>query len=407
MADISSRLYFDNNATTPISRDALEAMVSACKKDWGNPSAGYREGARAKKTLEWSRAVFAKYMDVDPETIIFTSCGTESNNIALRGVIRAAGRGVDTIVTSAVEHSSIRKTADVCGCNHVMVPVDRKGYVDETAFRRILMSNSRRVALVSIILGQNEVGTIQRIPALVRIVREVLGPDVPFHTDATQMMGKYFIHPEKLGVDLMTGSAHKFHGPRGVGILYARKGAMDPSLSTMTGGGQERGCRAGTENVPAIYGAAVAFKDALGDVSRWERRAARVKALRDTMLAALVRNVPGLVINGDPQRGMYNTLNVSFPDGHGHAIVDHADESGLAVGSGSACSKGKPSETLMAMFGDSEGGQRVAHGAIRISLSHTTTASQCEMATEILLRAWRSTNEVVRQKMREMEAKQQ
>ena len=398
----SRRVYLDNNATTPILKDALRGMADAYRNRWGNPGGPYAEGSAAKKALEWARAVFAKHMDVDPESIIFTSCGTESNNIVLRSVMgTCAGTRRDIIVTSSVEHSSIRNTADLCGFKHIQVPVDRKGYVDAEAFARILRSNASHIGLVSIIMAQNEVGTIQRISGLVRIAREILGPNVPFHTDATQMLGKYYIHPRKLGVDLLTGSAHKFHGPRGVGILYAREGALRPAASIMTGGGQERGCRSGTENVPAIYAAAIAFDYMLGSESRWEKRAVKTRTLRDTMLESLRRAVPGLIVNGDPQRGLYNTLSVSFPEGHGHAICLYADKDGVSIGAGSACSKGKPSQSLAAMFGDSDAAKQIAHGTVRISLSHFTTEAECIRASDVIVRAWRSTQRsIIEQKKR-------
>jgi cysteine sulfinate desulfinase/cysteine desulfurase-like protein len=384
------RIYLDNNATTPMIPESSEAVCDAMRRLWGNPSALYAEGKAARDALEWARGVFAKFMNVKPETIYFTSCGTESNNIALRGVMGASPRGRDVVVTSSVEHSSIRKTADACGFKHIMVPVDRQGYVDEGAYRSILTSNARNIGLISIIMGQNEVGTLQRIPALVKIARELLGPTVPFHTDATQVLGKYYVHPDALGVDMLTGSAHKFHGPRGVGILYSREGILTPTKTPMTGGGQERGCRSGTENVPSIIGAAVAFKHALNNESKWERRKSRVKTLRNTILASLVRGVPGLIVNGDPQRGLYNTLNVSFPGAHGHAMVDYMDRHGISVGSGSACSKGKPSEVLVNMMGHTEVGVKIAHAAIRISLSSMNNEEECQIATGMLVRAWRA-----------------
>ena len=399
------RIYLDANATTPIYKNALSGMTEAYKTMWGNPGGPYSEGSAAKKALEWSRGVFAKHLNVNPQTVYFTACGTESNNIVLRSVMAGCNGTKDTIVTTSVEHSSIRKTADMCGFKHIQLPVDRKGYVDVDSYRRILQQNSRHIGLVSIIMGQNEVGTIQRISSLVRIAREILGPNVPFHSDATQMMGKYYLHPERLGIDMMTGSAHKFHGPRGVGILYAREGVIKPSATTMTGGGQERGCRSGTENVPAIYGAAIAFDYMMGSVGKWEERYTRVKTLRDTMLETFRRAVPGLVVNGDPYNGLYNTMSISFPDSHGHAICDYADKEGVAIGSGSACSKGKPSETLQAMLGESAVATKIIHGTIRVSLTHMNTAAQCSAAVDIIIRSWRATQEVVRQEKIKMERK--
>lgn len=391
----SSRIYLDNNATTPIAKSSLEAMTEAYKHMWGNPAGFYMEGTHAKKALDWSRKVFADILEVPPKTVYFTSCGTESNNIALRSVMTDcahAKNGRDIIVTSSVEHSSIRRTAESCGFKHIQVPVDRKGYVDTEAYRRILKQNSRHIGMISIIMGQNEVGTIQRITGLVRMAREILGPNVPFHSDATQMLGKYIVNPERLGLDLMTASAHKFHGPRGVGILYAREGVIKPSLTTMTGGGQERGCRSGTENVPAIFAAANALHDMVGDRGKWEVRAASVKTMRDTMLESLRRAVPNIVVNGDPYNGLYNTISISFPGAQGYLMCEYADKLDLAIGAGSACSKGKTSETLRAIYGDSETSDKIVQGTIRISLSHLNTPSQCAKAVDIIIRSWRATN---------------
>lgn len=254
--------------------------------------------------------------------------------------------------------------------------------------------------MVSIILAQNEVGTRQRIPALARAVREILGPHVPFHTDATQALGKYYVDPAMLGVDMLTGSAHKFHGPRGVGILYAREGILNPEATTMTGGDQERGCRSGTENVPAICGAAAALEHMLGDPEAYDRRVARIRGLRDSILRTIVDEIPGVTINGDPERGLYNTLSVSFPEGHGHAIREFLDAEGVAVGSGSACSRGKNSSTILAMLAGNPEAESIAHGTIRISLSEMNTAAECAYAAKTIVRAHRATQERLR--MRKM-----
>ena len=340
-AGVPGRIYADSAATTMIRPEALEAYNSACVTAFGNPSSQHAPGRAGHNALEWSRNQYASYMNVSPDTIFFTSCGTESNNIVIRGVLshmkKTMNRGV--IVTSSVEHSSIRKTAELVAGqgNHIMVPVDSKGYVVEDKFREILTTNAENVALVSIILAQNEVGTLQRIPSLVRIAREVLGPQIPFHTDATQAFGKYYICPESIGVDLMTGSAHKFHGPRGVGLLYARPNVLDPTLSIITGGGQEKGCRSGTENVPAIVASAVALNYMLRDPEVWSERKARVRAMRDMVLNILAQNVRGLETNGDYQRGLYNMLSVSLPGGKSSEIVKKLDSEGISIGSGSAC----------------------------------------------------------------------
>lgn len=383
------RIYADNAATTIIRPSALAKYNEACLNAFGNPSSQHVEGIAGHDLLEWARGVHARYMNVPPDCIYFTSSGTESANIAIRGVLakmrRTSGRSI--IVTSSVEHSCVRKTAELAAGsgNHIMVPVNSAGYVDEEKFREILVSNSRNIAMVSIILAQNEVGTLQRIPALVDIVRQTAGPQVVFHTDATQAFGKYFINPESLKVDLLTASAHKYHGPRGVGILYARPGILEPSMLPITGGGQERGCRSGTENVPAIAAAAAALECMLGSQEAWIERKARVRAMRDIIINGILRNIPGSSVNGDPTKGLYNLASFVLPGVNGVDIAKRMDMEGIAIGSGSACNKGRPSEGMLAMGKTPE----EIRGVIRISLSEFNTLQECQDIVSAVIRAWR------------------
>ena len=397
---VARRVYMDANATTPPKREVVEAMSKAALGAWGNPSAGYAEGAEARRSLDWARDTFARLMGgVDPACVHFTSGGTESNNVAIRSVARKAldesgAFGRNVIVTSSVEHPSVKRTAaTVRGCEHVQVRVDERGYVDEAHFVEILNRYHGSLCLVSIILAQNEVGTMQAIPRLVALTRRIC-PRAVFHTDATQLFGKDYVDPVRLGVDLLTASAHKFHGPRGVGLLYAKKGLIDPECSPMTGGGQEGGCRSGTENVAAIVGAAVALQMAIGDERDWARRHVTTRTNRNAIGKALKAAIPGLLFNGDPMNGLGNTLSVSFPGGvHGHAMAQMLDEQyGVSLGSGSACSKGKPSETLQAMFagrlGEKESFERI-HATLRISLTQDTTADESAYAADSIVAVWR------------------
>lgn len=382
-------IYADNAATTIIRPSALAKYNSACKSAFGNPSSLHSAGKVAHEMLEWARGVHARYMNVPPGCIYFTSCGTESNNIAIRGVLTKARRtnGRNVVITSSVEHSSVRKTAELAAGpgGHVMVPVDTRGYVDEQQFADILRGNAPQVALISIILAQNEVGTLQRIPALVKIAKSIV-PDVVFHTDATQAFGKYFINPELLGVDLLTASAHKYHGPRGVGILYARAGVLDPDALPITGGGQERGCKSGTENVPAIAAAAVALDHMLADEGAWVERKAAVRAMRDLVIQGIVDGVPGTTANGDPARGLYGLASLTLPRGiRGADVARILDAGGICIGSGSACSKGRPSESMLAMGKTPEQASRV----VRISLSEFNTVRECQEIVAAVVRACR------------------
>jgi len=388
---VPGRVYMDSAATTMIRPEALDAYNKACTTSFGNPSSQHAPGRAGHDALEWSRNQYASYMNVKPETVFFTSCGTESNNIVIRGVLsrmkKTMNRGM--IVTSSVEHSSVRKTAELVAGqgNHIMVPVDSKGYINEEKFRDILTTNAENIALISIILAQNEVGTLQRIPSLVRIAKEVLGPQIPFHTDATQAFGKYYICPEAIGVDLMTASSHKFHGPRGVGLLYSKPNIIDPTLTPITGGGQEKGCRSGTENVPAIVASAVALNYMLHSPEVWAERKARVRAMRDIILNILSQYVKGLEVNGDYQRGLYNMLSVSLPGGKSADIVKRLDDEGIAIGSGSACNKGRPSEAMLSMGKQPE----AIMGTLRISLSEFNTMQECQDVATSIVRAWRAT----------------
>jgi cysteine desulfurase len=381
-------IYADNASTTIIRPLALTTYVKTCASAYGNPSSHHLAGRIAHDTLEWARTLHAKFMNVTPDTIYFTSSGTESNNIAIRGVLMNArsGSGRSMVLTSSVEHSSVRKTAELAAGanNHIMVPVDSMGHVNEDAFRDLLQTNANQIALVSIILAQNEVGTFQRIPLLSKMAKTIVGPQVVFHTDATQAFGKYFIDPESLGVDLLTASSHKYHGPRGVGILYAKTGVLDPSMLPITGGGQERGCRSGTENVPAIAAAATAFNYMLENQERWIRRKTEVRAMRDRIVKGISDRIPGVVLNGDLVCGLYNMASIVLPNVSGAEVARLADLAGIAIGSGSACNKGRPSESMLSM---GKTPQEVL-GTVRISLSEFNTMRECDEIVKTIVTAW-------------------
>lgn len=382
----TARAYFDNAATTRVRDEVLGAYVEYSASAFGNPSSfQHEDGRQAKSVLDWSREIHANIMGVSPDTVIFTSNGTESNNIVINSCYRIAVRSNphrNVIITSSVEHSSVKKTAtQVAGVGqHIMVPVDSMGYVKEDVFAKTLADYKNRIALVSIIFVQSETGTVQQIKRLVKIAKTILGPGIPFHTDATQGFGKYNIRPADMGVDLMTASAHKYHGPRGVGILYAKKGVLDTAVTTMTGGGQEMGFRSGTENVPAIAAAAVALKYMRDNGKNIQER---VFAMKEMIVNALIGRIHGSRINGEQAigGGMFNIISISIPNIYGLNLAKYLDEKGISIGTGSACNRGKPSETLLAM-GKS---QEEISSAIRISLSDMNTVAECQMLiTEIL-----------------------
>lgn len=367
-----STVYADNAATSRMHPMALAKYGEIANTVWGNPSSLHIMGTMAHEVLENARRVFANTMSVTPDTIYFTGSGTESNNIALRGVAMHMSKRFNRslIVTTSMEHSSVRRTVEQIG-PHVLVNVTAQGYVDEKHLFDILQANANHVAIVSIIMAQSEVGTLQRIPFLARMVHDICGPNVPFHTDATQAFGKHYISPSTLGIDLLTASAHKFHGPKGVGILYARKGLLDPKFLPITGGGQERGCRSGTENVPAIAAAATALHHMLGSPDAYFARVANVRAMRDYIVQQMAARVPGVRVLGDPMHGLYNLVALVLPGVNVNAILR---DTRIAVGSGSACNKGKPSASLIAM------GRTASEikSTVRISLSEFNTMQDCE-----------------------------
>jgi cysteine desulfurase len=388
---LKTRIYVDNAATTKIRQSALSVYTTTCTESYGNPSSQHSAGRSAHEVLEWAREVHSRMMNVPRDTVYFTSSGTESNNIAIRGVLSRARTvtGREMILTTSVEHSSVRRTAELASGakgNHLMVPVGPDGHVLVDAFRDVLRENASQIAMISIILAQNEVGTMQRIPVLSKIARDIVGPNVIIHTDATQAFGKYFIDPEFLGVDLLTASAHKYHGPRGVGILYARAGVLDPNVLPITGGGQERGCRSGTENVPAIAAAASALESMLSDQKVWMDRKIAVGGMRDCIIDGLTRSIPGIKINGDPKRGLYNLASITLPSVDGLEVIRRLDADGIAVGSGSACNRGRPSETLIVMGRTADEALRT----IRISLSEFNTPAECAELVDAIVRVWRT-----------------
>lgn len=385
-------IYADNAATTHMSSQAVKAYVKAATALLGNPSSTHRPGRAARDYLDWSRGTIASFMSADPSQIVFTASGTESNNIAVRATWSRMKRntGRTAIVTTAIEHSSVKKTAAaVAGkSNHIEVPVDGKGYVNEKEYRKLLRANAKRIALVSIMLANNETGTVQHVHRLARIAKELLGDEIPFHTDATQAMGKYVLSPAALGVDMMTGSAHKFHGPLGCGILYARDPASVLDYTPISGGGQERGVRSGTENVPAIYAAAVAMRAMLADPDALKERRARVAAMRVAISDYLEKHIPGVEVNGDPARGLYNVLSVTIPGIKGTEMTKYLDSHyGIAIGNGSACNKGKISETLLAMGKNPD----LVGGTVRISLSARNVPGRDDWAiASAIIAYWRT-----------------
>jgi cysteine desulfurase len=338
------RIYLDHNATTPLHPAVIERMTEALREEFGNPSSVHHFGQRAKAAIDEARSAVGALIGADPHEIVFTSGGTEGDNLAIRGVGEALEpSGRRHLVASAIEHEAVLNTLKALarrGWKTTLLPVGESGIATVDSLRDALTDET---ALVSVMHANNEIGTIQPVAELARIAHE---RGALFHTDAVQSAGKIPIDVKALGVDLLSISAHKFYGPKGVGAIWIRRGLR--LLAPTTGGKQERSRRAGTENVPGIVGMGVAAKAAL---SKMSDEAARIAALRDRLEEGVLREVPGTAINGTRAARVPNTTNISFDRTEAESLLIALDLQGIAVSTGSACSSGtlEPSHVLKAM----------------------------------------------------------
>ena len=372
-------LYLDYNATTPIDPLVLEAMLPWLREGFGNPSSDHVYGRRAKAAVDAARARVAELIGARPEEIVFTGCATEANNLAIQGAARAAGAsGRRRLATSAIEHPSVARPLAELARNGWAVdelPVDAEARVRLASVTDAVGADT---LLVSVMLANNEVGTIQPIRAIADRAHAV---GALMHVDAAQAAGKIPVGVDDLGADLLTLAGHKFYAPKGVGALYVREGT--PLAAITHGAGHERGLRPGTENVPHIVG--------LGKAARLAREALageaeRIGVLRDDLHRRLAAAIPGLLLNGHPQARLPNTLNLSFPGVTGWDLLAAAGS--LAASTGSACHAGQhaASGVLGAMGRDGV----LAAGAVRLSLGRFTTAAETGAAAEALIAAWKS-----------------
>jgi cysteine desulfurase len=369
-------IYLDYAATTPLHPKALEAMLPFLTQRFGNASATYSVARQAQKAIDDARKTVADVLGCRTSDVIFSSGGTESINTALKGVAFAQkkARAGNHIVTTQVEHDSVLNTSNYLeqfGFDVTYLPVDRLGRVDPDAVARAV---TERTVLVSVMLANNEVGTLQPVAEVARLVGErgrAMHKRIPVHTDAVQAPGALPLNVDDLGVDLLSLSGHKFGGPKGTGVLYIRRGT--PFVSQMTGGGQERQRRAGTENVAGIVGQAVALQIAE------ENRPAFVESttrIRDRLIEAIVGSVPDAHLNGDPVNRLSNNVNVSIHGVRGDQLVLALDKEGIAASAGAACgsSTWEPSHVLLAM-GLS---MPEAVGGLRLTLSGETTDADAD-----------------------------
>jgi len=361
------QIYLDYSATTPTHPQVIERVATILQHHWGNPSSLHTWGQDTATLIEMAREQVAGLINANPDQIIFTSGGTEADNLAIIGVAQHYNRPRHIIISS-VEHSAIAepcKQLEQQGWQITRLPVNRQGRVNPLDLKAAIQSDT---VLISIIYGQSEVGTLQPIEELGSIARE---RGVLFHTDAVQVAAYLEIDVNELQVDLMALSAHKFYGPKGVGVLYVRDGT--PYLPTLTGGGHERGRRAGTVNVAGAAGAAAALQH----VSR-ERRAqsARLRALRDRMIAGVLAATPGVQLTGHPQERLPGHASFLFHGVDGETLLMALDVEGIAVSTGSACASGdpEPSPVLTAMGIAREW----SLGGLRISLGYHNTEADVD-----------------------------
>ncbi len=362
------RIYFDHNSTTPLDPRVLEAMRPFLTETFGNASSVHSYGQFAKAGLEQSRETIAGLLNCRPEEIYFTSGGTESDNAAIKGVAEALAHKGKHIITSSVEHHAVTETCEYLekhGYQVTYLAVDNKGYVDPEELRASLKDDT---ILVAIMLGNNETGTLQDVKALAEIAH---ARRVYFHTDAVQALGKIKVDIKDLGIDLLAGSAHKFYGPKGVGMLYAKAGTRFSPCAH--GGAHERNKRAGTENVASIVGMAKALEL---DCEELEQNTAHIGKLADKLYEG-VFTIPDVTFNGDPDKRLKGTLNFTFVGCEGEATILSLDMKGIAVSSGSACTSGavEPSHVLRAMGVPAE----LAQTAIRFSLGKDNTEQEVDL----------------------------
>lgn len=368
------RIYFDHNATTPVDPAVADAMDAAQRRCFGNASSVHTFGQAAKAAIDDARTSVAGLLAARGHDVIFTGSGTESDNLAIRGVAAAAAlSGRRHLIASSIEHEAVLNTLKSLarqGWTTTLLPVGESGVVEPDALSAALTDET---ALVSVMLANNEIGTLQPVAELARLARE---RGALFHTDAVQAAGKHPIDVNALGVDLLSISAHKFNGPKGVGALWVRRGAR--LVAPITGGRQERNRRPGTENVPGIVGMGAAARLA-GE--KLAADAARVAALRDRLEAGILDGVPGTLVNGAGER-VPNTTNISFDGVEAEALLIALDLEGIAVSTGSACSSGtlEPSHVLRAM------GFRPhrAQNSIRFSLGLGNTDDDVTRAIDVM-----------------------
>jgi len=371
------KIYLDYAATTPVDSRVLKAMMPYFSDKFANTMSLHQMGQIASNAVESSRKTIASFINAKPEEIYFTSSATESNNFALKGVAFAnREKGKKHIIISPIEHDCVLESSRWLkrqGFKVDELNVDKFGFVDINQLKKLITAST---VLVSIIHGNNEIGTIQDIEAIGKICR---GRGVYFHTDASQSLGKVDIDVEKMNIDLLTASSHKIYGPKGTAILYIKKGVVIEPI--IHGGGHENGLRSSTSNVPAIVGMGKAV-EILNKEGKIENE--RLKKLRNMLAKGILDNIKGTHLNGDPVQRLSNNANISFPSIEGESLLLELDFAGVEVSTGSACSSRTlmPSHVLMAVGAKPQ----IAHGSIRLSIGRFTTEEEIKKAVKIFIK---------------------
>ncbi len=373
-----SRVYLDHAATTPLDPRVLDAMRPVLESTWGNPSSIYAEGRDARRTLDAARRDVAEVLGARPNDVVFTSGGSESDNLAIRGAAFASTRRGKHIITSAIEHHAVLHTVEQLereGFSATYLPVDSEGFVNPEDLAAALRPDT---TVVSVMYANNEVGTVEPIAELVRVVKD-FDRHIVFHTDAVQAAGAIDLDVDALGVDTLSLAAHKFHGPKGVGVLYVRP--RTPFVGQLLGGSQERNRRASTEDVAGAVGFARALQ--LAEAER-QANVAHIAGLRDRLAAELPRHMPGVRLTGpgDFTRRLPNSFSCCLEGVEGEAILIQLDLNGISASSGSACTTGslEPSHVLTAMGVPSD----LARASLRITLGHGNTTKDIDRLIQTL-----------------------
>jgi cysteine desulfurase len=367
-------IYMDHSATTYVRREVVEAMAPYHAEHFGNPSSIYSIARESKKAIDTARAQVAKALGAEPDEIYFTSGGSESDNWAIKGIASANLKKGSHIITSAIEHHAVLHTCEYLekqGFTITYLPVDQYGLVSPADLEKAITD---KTILISIMYANNEIGTIEPIAELGAIARK---HKIPFHTDAVQVIGNVPVDVKAQNIDLLSLSAHKFYGPKGVGVLFIRKGTKIDTL--IHGGGQERRRRAGTENIAGIVGLGKAIELATADIEGHNRK---IRALRDRLISGILGKIPNSRLNGHPEKRLPGNVNISFEFIEGESMLLWLDDEGICASTGSACTSGslEPSHVLLATGLPVE----ISHGSLRLTLGNVNTDADVDFVLEVL-----------------------